>query len=471
MLSCRFWLRAIAVAVCFQAVAASAFTISERDSLARAFAPLFTFHPDEAYFPTDLPADLLRAGFVPGDTWKIGDGALPITARISAYEAWPLEQRLAAAVVHYRVVERDATLKPGQLRIEYWLYFVANRYRMKGGLIPFSANGDHVHDLEHVFLTIERRPGAPADSVRPEDFGVRHVRASAHMGAIPNNQYEWRDGLAPARISLLVERGSHALAPDINHDRRFTPRADATGSKTFVWGIRDHGETWGRFNPRYQDERPADKAVRLLPAGGGENAPSCDGFTHCATYRLWPVSEVPAADEPRPPIGLDATALYGSRGWAHAMFGEVDARQLVAPTAHPEGHNPRLMDGRLPRSERGVAIGFTPTLSKFTPFVSGRYSVGADVGHLPMVTANATLLYPGRAIGELDASLSYPIDVIAKVLVGYQARADLATGDRERQSPHVGIEFRIGRWRYRLLGRNGKSQSQVEFKMFYFLKH
>ena len=472
------WLRGLVVAVCLQAVAASALTVAERDSLARAFAPLFTFHPDEIYFPTDLPADLLRAGVVPADTWRLGDGALPITARISAYEAWPFERKLTAAVIHYRVVERDAGLEPGQIRIEYWLYFVANRYRMRGGLIPYRANGDHVHDLEHVFLTLERRPGTAADASQPADFGVRRVWASAHMGAIPNNQYEWRETLAPARVSLLVELGSHALAPDANHDRRFNPDDDATGSKTFVWGIRDHGETWERFSAGYQDERGAETAVRLRPAVGGDDAPSCDGFARCAAYRLWPVTEVPDEDIDPPALtvdtaalALDSAALYGSRGWAHTMFGEVDARQLVTPSAHPEGDNPELMDGRLPRSERGLAVGFTPILSKFTGFVSGRYSVGASRGRLPMATFNATLLYPGRTIGEVDASLSFPVDVIMKVLVGYQARADFATWERERQSPHAGIEFRIGRWRYRLLGRNARSQTSVDFKMYYFLKN
>ena len=129
------------------------------------------------------------------------------------------------------------------------------------------------------------------------------------------------------------------------------------------------------------------------------------------------------------------------------------------------------MDNRLARSERGIALGFTQALSPFTPFMSGRYSLGVNDGHLPMVTANATLLYPGRAIGELDASLSYPIDVITKVLVGYQARADVTTGDRLRESPHVGVEFRIGRWRFRLLGRNDHAQSRVDFKLYYFFKN
>ena len=88
-----------------------------------------------------------------------------------------------------------------------------------------------------------------------------------------------------------------------------------------------------------------------------------------------------------------------------------------------------------------------------------------------MATVNATLLYPGRPISEVDASLSYPIDVITKVLVGYQARADLATWERRRESPHVGVEFRLGRWRYRLLGRNARSQTSVDFKMYYFFKN
>jgi hypothetical protein len=433
--------------------ATNALTVAERAALAHAFAPTLVFHPHERFFPVSPTAEL---------------GVWAPAERVQAYEALPLESRLGAAVVYYRVVEADDWLAPGQVRVEYWLYYAANRFSMRGGLVPFKGDGNHPHDLEHLFLVLDEHRRAART---PEDFRLREVWASAHAGSsIPSNRYRWSgSGVPPGeRLDVLVELGSHAMAPDVNGDGRFTVDEDASGDRTFVWGVRDHGQSWARYQPAYADERPRSHAVRLVPADAGDER--CADDERCATYALRPAEALDVEAEPMATVLEEARAAHARRHPLVSLFREVDGRVLLSPALHPDGRRARLIVDRPARAERGLAVGFTPVLSPATVFVSGRYAANLGTAHAPKVLINATaLLLPGRTIGEVDLSVWYPIDAITKVLAGAQARTDLFTWEPTRRSLHAGVEFRVARWRWRLLARNGRGQSRAEFKMYYFV--
>lgn len=455
---------ALCAMVALSARPAQAWTPGEQRLLAEAFAPILTFHPQEQLFPVSPLAPLFDA-----ESPTCGADGRPgeRRGRVDAYEALLFGRRLGEAVVFFRVADTGSGLRAGQVRVEYWLYYAANHYRMRGALIPFRAAGDHVHDLEHLFLILEASDGGAR---APAAFLLREVWASAHGGSsIAGNHYRWTDAAGPEGVQVLVEQGSHALAPDVNGDGRYTVGADSSGDRTFVWGIRDRGNSWAHFRPAYTDPRSTPDAIRLVPAGA-DPALSCAPAVRCAPYRLEPVETLDVSVPAMARLIAAERQAHARRHWAVRLFGDVDDRTLLAPALHPAGRNARLVADRPVRAERGVAVGFTPVLSPATGFISGRYAANLGVGWAPKAMVNATtLLLPGRVIGEVDASVWYPIDAITKVLAGGQARTDLFDWEPNRRSLHAGVEFRVGRWRWRVLARNGLGQSRVEFKLYYFL--
>jgi len=124
--------------------------------------------------------------------------------------------------------------------VEYWCYYVYNAFTVRGGWLPYRVRDNHPHDLERVYLVLTPTdtPTTTADPAEPEDeawarrtFQIRSVIANAHDGSIPPNQFDAREdeAISPP-LTLLVERGSHAMAPDINQDGRFTPGVDSTAT-------------------------------------------------------------------------------------------------------------------------------------------------------------------------------------------------------------------------------------------------
>src|SRR6185436_17043245 len=158
-------------------------------------------------------------------------------------------EKLHRAALGYRVFSR---FDRGQIEVvvEYWCYYVFNEFTVRGTWLPYRVQDDHPHDLERLYLVLipTEAPGF-ADGAADEAwargaFRIRRVVANAHDGSIPPNQYDVGDDhvLAPP-LTILVERGSHAMAPDINEDGRFTPGIDATAARKLQWGIRDTGAT------------------------------------------------------------------------------------------------------------------------------------------------------------------------------------------------------------------------------------
>jgi hypothetical protein len=127
------------------------------------FAPLFRFHPDEAYLPVH-PLFVLETADQGGPQ---GPGAAQVLGspadRIRRYLALTLAEKAMKARVFYDVY-RDERQGPGRIVVEYWLYFVESRYRTRRGFFPFSLDTSHPNDFEHVFLILAPRDGSFLDS-------------------------------------------------------------------------------------------------------------------------------------------------------------------------------------------------------------------------------------------------------------------------------------------------------------------
>lgn len=445
-------------------VARSAWALTPADelALAQAFAPTLLYHPDETLFPISPFDDGLSQA---ADSDPADASAPLLDARLRAYDRQSVSWRLQRAVVFFRVAPIRHDGPQSRYRLEYWIYYVANRYRLRGGAIPFSADGNHPHDLEHVFLTVE---SLTPDASSPDQFWLRDVWGSAHDGSsMSNNHFEWSSSAdAPQRLRMIVELGSHAMAPDVDRDGRFTPAADVSGDRTFIWGIRDHGKSWARYREDYADLRPDGVAFELHAASTGRPA-ECDVRT-CLTYALRQAAALSVEENAVLGLMRATQDAYARKRWLARAFGDVDIRQLITPPGLSARAAP--MADQPARTERGLAVGFTPVLSPATGFVSGRYAFNLGSGYAPKGMVNATMMVlPHRTLGEVDVSAWYPIDSITKLLIGVQARTDLFTWEPNRTSAHLGVEFRLGHWRWRILARDGRKQAPVEFKMYYFV--
>lgn len=97
---------------------------------------------------------------------------------------------------------------PGTWLIEYWFYY------------PFDEGKAHpnIHDSEHFFVEVDKLGGTE-----------RNVFASDHDSIFPNNLPSTLvKGAPPVVLPLFatVELGKHAIAPDMDHDGRFTRGVD-----------------------------------------------------------------------------------------------------------------------------------------------------------------------------------------------------------------------------------------------------
>jgi len=117
---------------------------------------------------------------------------------------------------------------PGTWLIEYWFYY------------PFDEGKahPHIHDSEHLFIEVDKLGGS-----------VRNVFASDHDSFAPNNLYSTLVKNAPPvalPLFATAELGKHAMAPDMDHDGRFTRGVDDNmhTESYAVWGLRDQSSTF-----------------------------------------------------------------------------------------------------------------------------------------------------------------------------------------------------------------------------------
>jgi len=112
---------------------------------------------------------------------------------------------------------------PGTWVIEYWFYY------------PFDEGKahPHIHDSEHFFVEVDKLGGT-----------VRNVFASDHDSFVPNNIFSTLVKNAPPvtlPLFATAELGKHAMAPDMDHDGRFTRGVDDNLhiEPYSFWGLRD----------------------------------------------------------------------------------------------------------------------------------------------------------------------------------------------------------------------------------------
>ena len=411
---------------------------AQHAAIARAFAPTLVFHPFENYFPTNSmrlsSSDDLLAGRP--ENWP---------DRVARYRAMSPAEKLERAAVAYRVFSRVHRGRP-EVVLEYWCYYVYNAFTVRGGWLPYRVRDNHPHDLERLYLVL-----TPTHAVNPDDdaadeawargaFQIRSVIANAHDGSIPPNQYTARDdeSLVPP-LTVLVERGSHAMAPDLNRDGRFTPGVDSTSVLKLQWGIRDRGSTWGPYRASFMDGRD-ESAVRLC-------GPAADQAEHdpCARYTLYPAADLQRWFGALQLSDRDRREILGSTSWLVRTFGDVRIEKLMVPTDPPDGRVLDAMIGR-PTAETGFVVGFKSVAHAPALIVGRRYVWAVPSRHAPDVVAEAMALFPSGRRRSFEATVwgSYGIDAITNALLG-------AGWFSEGQAIDVvaGVDLRVGRWRVR----------------------
>jgi hypothetical protein len=405
-------------------------------TLARTFAPTLVFHPDEDFFPTSSMGRVAAEAAL--DDWP---------SRVKQYRSLSTTDKLQRAALAYRVFSRvnDRHL---EVVVEYWCYYVYNAFTVRGGWLPFRVPNNHPHDLERLYLVLRptsatwSRNGAGDDIWARESFRIHRVVANAHDGSIPPNQYQVPDKETIALpISVLVERGSHAMAPDLNEDGWFTPGIDSTHIHRPQWGIRDRGSTWRWYRDSYMDGRDRS-AVRLCgPASAVES-----GDPVCTRYGLYPADGLQRWFEEQQLSDQERKKIMGHTPWLVRTFGDIRVEDLMVPIDPANGRMLEKMLRRRVGNETGFVTGFT-TVDRAPAFVVGGRSMWeVPSRHSPDLLTEATALVPsGREVlVEATAWAVYNVDAITNVLVGFGWFSE-----SQSTSLAVGAEVRVGRFRVR----------------------
>ncbi len=172
------------------------------------YAPVLEFADNEPDYPTDV------------DIWQAIRPLAHGTSRADYQAAYASlgDRRWSRCTSFVRTLSY-----PGTWLIEYWFYY------------PFDEGKSHphLHDSEHLFVEVDKLGGT-----------VRNVFASDHDSFVANNLYSTlvKDS-PPVALPLfaMVELAKHAMAPDLNHDGRFTRGVDDNLhlEPYAFWGLRD----------------------------------------------------------------------------------------------------------------------------------------------------------------------------------------------------------------------------------------
>ena len=423
---------------------------AEQLTIARAFAPVLVYHPDEQYLPIgslfplrlDEPSEprAMDGSSVSGGLASVGD-------RVAQYEALPRDAKLALASVGYRVfsrVDRGET----EVIVEYWCHYVYNEYTVRLGWLPYRIRDNHPEDLERLYVVLvqvpaHESPDGPDELWARRAFHVRLVVANAHDGSIPPNEYDVGGSPAIALpLTILVERGSHAMAPDIDHDGRFTPGIDSTGTRKLLWGIRDGGKAWGWYRASYMDTRD-DTAVRLCAEPGAVDLlePPCFG------YALYPVDDLQRWFERLQLSERDRLEIVGHSSWVARVFGDVRVEDLTVPNDPADGRVLDRMLNRRTRTQDGIVLGFTTMAHAPTIIAGKRFFWDVTSRRMPDVMADAVALFPNGRPTAVHATLtaSYALDATTNIIAGGGWFSNSTT----KEDAVVGFDIRVGRFHVR----------------------
>ena len=232
--------------------------------------------------------------------------------------------------------------------------------------------------------------GAAGDAWAREAFQIVRVVANAHDGSIPPNQYRVGEGEAlRAPLSILVERGSHAMAPDINRDGRFTPNIDNSEVSKVRWGIRDNGSTWRWYLQHFMDVRDAS-AVRLC----GPVASPAQDPPACPRYSLYPADDLQRWFQELQLSARDREDVVGRTSWLVRTFGDFRVEHLMAPLDAADGREFEKMLRRRKVSETGFVAGFTTVDHTPALVLSRRYFWEVPSPRYPDILAEAVAIFP-----------------------------------------------------------------------------
>jgi len=251
------------------------------------YAPVLEFAPGEPDYPSDV------------DIWSEVRPLARGTTR-QAYEAAYAsmgDRRWSRCASYVRTLSY-----PGSWLIEYWFYY------------PFDEGRPHphFHDSEHIFVEVDKLGGT-----------VRNVFASDHDSFSPNDIYSTlARNSSPISLPLYatVELAKHAMAPDLNHDGRFTPGADDNVhlEPYSFWGLRDRDTKFHFMMEPYRASMslPRDRGGRFAFKSAEDFFP---GLDVPAEHQV--CTEIPFPADPPCPHCDPATA---EMGLAH-LTGHPDA--------------------------------------------------------------------------------------------------------------------------------------------------
>ena len=448
--------------------------------LAEKFAPTLVFHAHEEFFPSS-PLFPLENGAV-GPSSRNGSIDLrqlgTTETRTQLYRSMSLPEKERLAKLHYRAF----SLRQGSSELvvlEYWMYYVQNDYRVRGGLFPFWVDASHPNDLEYIRLLLRSSSeGRHADSCAQLRNGDRiaAIISSVHGDHIPDHSYRVSaGGELSIPLRFLVELGAHASSLDVNQDGVFTSGIDAESRYKLIWGIRDRGLTWPGHDPSYMDSREEGTSIVLQPMGQSDSSGGNGSSTQVdtLTYRLVAVSKLESQLGHLGPDGEALREVFQERvAWPKRLFGRSNGNpaQLLLPP--PASSLVGSVEGeRFGSTERGFSAGVTTLAAHPAGFVGGRYAFFNRSKFLP------DLILLGEMIHCIESEIYfssailgfYPIDAATKLVFGRGLVVEAAERHRRQWDWIAGLEIRLGAVRlhsvYRTLGP--VTDSAFDLRLFY----
>ena len=242
------------------------------------------------------------------------------------------------------------------------------------------------------------------------------------------------------RLTVMVERGSHAMAPDVDGDGRFTPGVDSINALKAQWGIRDSGSDLALV-PEVVHGPAGQLRHPCLRSGVGARRRSLPSL------RPVPCRKSPALVPGSGfVLGESARISSGPPSWLVRTFGDVRVGEPDGPD-RPAKRSGAGSDGATPLAVRN---GLRRRVHHCRPRAGGGASDDAHSGSCRRGYAartfsrKAVALLPTdrRTLFEATVWGSYRVDAITNVLIGY----GWFSGERRRQpgprhrSPHRPIQ-------------------------------
>jgi hypothetical protein len=234
------------------------------------------------------------------------------------------------------------------------------------------------------------------------------------------------------------------MAPDINHDGRFTPSIDSTSTGKQLWGIRDGGNTWGWYRPSFMDIRDPATAVRLCPSSHMDS----EGYA-CRPYSLYGVDDLQRWFDTLQLSAQERLDVVGHTAWFERVFGDVRIENLTVPSDAADGRNLDHILNRREKTQSGMEVGFTWMNHTPAPMIGRQFYWDVPSRRMPDVMADARMVFPAGQRTAVEAMLaaSYALDATTNVIAGESWFSD----NTPPAEPIAGVDIRAGRFHVRVI--------------------